>query len=127
MVARRRGAAEVGVNRNTVMLCERQFREGSLDAAPVDAADRGASTSGHSRGEWGQDVSACAHGAPCVCKVGHETGRVAPLLSVCAHGTLWRVQSRTRDRQNGTVNVRLCTRDDRACAKSDTRLVVSHR
>ena len=59
--------------------------------------------SGRSRGEWGQDVSACAHGAPT------------------------RVQSRTRNRQNGTALVRLCTRCLLACAKSDTRLAVSHR
>ncbi len=96
-------AAEVGVNRNTVMLCERQFREGRLDAALVDAAGRGASTSGHSRGEWGQDVSVCAHRAPA------------------------RVQSRTRGGRFGRLRVRLCTRSLMACAKSDTRPAVSRR
>ena len=32
-----------------------------------------------------------------VCKVGHVTGRMAPLLSVCAHAAYWRVRSRTRE------------------------------
>ena len=151
------------------MLCERQFRDGGLDAAPVDAAGRGASTSGHSRGEWGQDVSVCAHGTPArvrsrtrggrfvrsrvrlctrrllacaksdtrlaashrscplvhtwrprVCKVGHRIGRNEPFLSVCAHAAYWRVQSRTRDRQNGAVSVRLCTPSSAPCAQADT-------
>ena len=35
-------AAEVGVNRNTVLLCQRKFREGGVDAALVDAPGRGA-------------------------------------------------------------------------------------
>ena len=40
-------------------------------------------------------------GRPCVCKVGHETGRVAPLLSVCAHRRVPRVHKRTRRRARG--------------------------
>lgn len=35
-------ADEVGVNRNTVILCQRKFREGGVDAALVDAPGRGA-------------------------------------------------------------------------------------
>ena len=137
---------------------------------PHSRATRAAAcASGRPRGEWGQDVSVCAHGTSkrvqsrtrnrpyravlvrfctrdvraCaksdtwrpiravarpllhtlpygVCKVGHVTSRNEPFLSACAHGTPTRVQSRTRDRPHGAVLVRLCTRDDCACAKSDT-------
>ena len=62
-----------------------------------------------------------------VCKVGHGTGSMTPLLSVCAHGTRTRVQSRTRGGRFGRLRVRLCTRRLSACAKSDTRLAVSRR
>ena len=60
-------------------------------------------------------------GRPRVCKVGHAEADSGDRASVKAHGTLVRVQSRTRDRRNGAVPVRLCTRDACACAKSDTR------
>ena len=58
-------------------------------------------------------------GRPCVCKVGHEISCNEPPLSACAHVGLRRVQSRTRDRQNGTVPVRLCTRAGTPCAFTD--------
>ncbi len=59
-------------------------------------------------------------GRPRVCEVGHADADSGDYESDCAHVGLRRVQSRTRDRQNGTVPVRLCTRRLLACAKSDT-------
>ncbi len=59
-------------------------------------------------------------GRPRVCEVGHKISRNEPFLSVCAHAAYWRVQSRTLDRQNGAVSVRLCTPSNAPCAQADT-------
>ena len=59
-----------------------------------------------------------------VCEVGHAEADSGDYESVCAHAAYWRVQSRTRDRQNGAALVRLCTRGASACAKSDTRRLI---
>ncbi len=76
---------------------------------------------GHETGRMAPFLSACAHGAPARVQSRTRGGRFGDYESVCAHAVLWRVQSRTRDRRNGAVLVRLCTRGARACAKSDTR------
>ena len=51
--------------------------------------------------EWRRSCPFVHTGRYGVCKVGHETGRVAPLLSVCAHRRMPRVHKRTRRRARG--------------------------
>ena len=83
-------------SRVRVPLRTRGGRSWRLDVRIRARTRAAACASGRPRGEWGQDVS------------------------VCAHGTSKRVQSRTRNRPYRAVLVRFCTRDVRACAKSDT-------
>jgi hypothetical protein len=62
--------------------------------------------------EWHSSCPLVHTGRPRVCKVGHETGRIAPPLSACAHRRVPRVHKRTRRRARG-LRASACARGHR--------------
>ena len=95
---------------------------------PTRRAWRAPVSGGPRRAANGDGTCPFVHtGRSYVCFSGHADVDSGGRASVCAHALLWRVQSRTRDWPYRTVLVRLCTRGDRACAKSDTKLAVTSR
>ena len=95
---------------------------------PTRRAWRAPVSGGPRRAANGDGTCPFVHtGRSCVCFSGHADVDSGGRVSVCAHGTPARVQSRTRGGRFVRLRVRLCTRSLMACAKSDTRLAVSHR
>ena len=123
---------EIGCNEPPLSVCahgmlgrvQSRTRGGRFGRSRVRKSTRDARTCAKSDTrpeDWRRSCPLVHTGRLCVCKVGHAEAVSGDYESVCAHAALSRVQRRTRDRPCRAALVRLCTRDARECAKSDTR------